>query len=115
LIGQTVAGYPTGYPVSGLTGYPDGYPAGLIWYPAGYRISKKAGLSGWISGRPVYPVHPYNFEYCNFPRLEDDLTWSALDFSVEPPANRTFRAEFPSQEAANEFRDVFAEGKVSWL
>jgi hypothetical protein len=29
-----------------------------IWYPAGYRISKKAGLSGQISDRPDIRVHP---------------------------------------------------------
>jgi hypothetical protein len=44
--------------------------------------------------------------------LDEELTWSALDFSVEPAVNRTFRATFPSEQAANEFRDIFAEGKV---
>jgi len=43
--------------------------------------------------------------------LSDDLTWSALDFSIDPPNYRTFKAQFESDEATSEFRDMFAEGK----
>jgi E3 SUMO-protein ligase RanBP2 len=43
--------------------------------------------------------------------LSDDLTWSALDFSIDPPNYRTFKAQFESEEATSEFRDMFAEGK----
>jgi hypothetical protein len=49
---QTLAGYPAGYPVSGLTEYPAGYPAGQsgIRPDTGYkkRPDYPAG----------YPVHP---------------------------------------------------------
>jgi hypothetical protein len=45
------AGYPAnpkaGYRISGVT----------IWYPSGYRISKKAGLSGRISGASLSFTH----------------------------------------------------------
>jgi hypothetical protein len=34
---------PAGYPVNPKAGW-------AIWYPVGYRISEKAGLSGRISG-----------------------------------------------------------------
>jgi hypothetical protein len=47
--------------VQKLAGYPAGYPTILsIRYPAGYRISKKAGLSGRISGRPDIRCIPIN-------------------------------------------------------
>lgn len=38
-------------------------------------------------------------------------SWSALDFSKDPPTYRNFEAEFPSGEDVQEFRDVFNEGK----
>lgn len=40
-----------------------------------------------------------------------DMSWSALDFSVDPPTHRTFKVEFPTPDIASEFRDMFAEGK----
>jgi hypothetical protein len=61
--------------------------------------------------------------------LTDSLSWSALDFSTDPPSYRfvgrksdlqkvlirfvirTFKVEFPSPDMAAEFRDMFAEGK----
>jgi hypothetical protein len=73
-----------------------------------------------MSARPVENARDFMFIYyllfiiyyllmCS---LDEELTWSALDFSVEPAVNRTFRATFPSEQSANEFRDIFAEGKV---
>ena len=66
--------------------------------------------------------------------LADDMSWSALDFSMDPPTYRfkvvlssiieylsffttnvpprTFRVEFSSPDTVAEFRDMFAEGKV---
>jgi hypothetical protein len=41
-ISLTLAGYQAGYPFI----RPYRIYGGAIWYPAGYRISKKAGLSG---------------------------------------------------------------------
>merc|ERR1712141_604917 len=38
-------------------------------------------------------------------------SWSALDFSVDPPKYRTFVAVFDSSETFNEFKDTFYEGK----
>merc|ERR1719273_2856815 len=43
--------------------------------------------------------------------LADDMSWSALDFSMDPPTYRTFRVEFSSPDTVAEFRDMFAEGK----
>ena len=40
-----------------------------------------------------------------------NLTWSALDFSTDPPAQRTFKVEFEEDETAAEFKDLFEEGK----
>ena len=42
---------------------------------------------------------------------EDRLEWSALDFSSEPPSQRTFRVEFDDVGVTSEFKDMFAEGK----
>ena len=41
-----------------------------------------------------------------------NLTWSALDFSTDPPAQRTFKVEFEEDETAAEFKDLFEEGKI---
>lgn len=38
-------------------------------------------------------------------------TWSALDFSSDPPTYRTFIAEFDDETAHQEFKDNFYEGK----
>ena len=47
--------------------------------------------------------------------LEEDsettYTWSALDFSSDPPSYRTFEVTFASAEDAGMFRDTFHEGK----
>lgn len=43
--------------------------------------------------------------------LSDDLTWSALDFSTDPPSYRSFKVDFSSPDITAEFRDMFAEGK----
>jgi len=43
--------------------------------------------------------------------LADDMSWSALDFSMDPPTYRTFRVEFNTPDTVAEFRDMFAEGK----
>jgi len=43
--------------------------------------------------------------------LSDDMSWSALDFSMDPPTYRTFRVEFNTPDTVAEFRDMFAEGK----
>ena len=49
---MNLAGYPAGYPVSGLAGYPAGYPVPLPDYPAGYRMAKKAGYpAGYPASR----------------------------------------------------------------
>jgi len=42
---------------------------------------------------------------------ESELSWSALDFSSDPPTQRTFKVEFPSVDMEREFKDLFAEGK----
>lgn len=39
------------------------------------------------------------------------LTWSALDFSRDPPAYRTFQVTFQNDEEAQIFKDCFNEGK----
>ena len=41
-----------------------------------------------------------------------DLEWSALDFSTDPPAERTFRVVFEDEETSAEFKDIFDEGKI---
>ena len=41
-----------------------------------------------------------------------DMQWSALDFSTDPPAQRTFKVEFEEDETAAEFKDLFEEGKI---
>ena len=38
-------------------------------------------------------------------------SWSALDFSVDPPRYRSFVAVFSSVESFQEFKDTFYEGK----
>ena len=43
---------------------------------------------------------------------EDRLEWSALDFSSEPPTQRTFRVEFEDVGVSSEFKDMFAEGDI---
>merc|ERR1711971_654575 len=43
--------------------------------------------------------------------LADDMSWSALDFSMDPLTYRTFRVEFNTPDTVAEFRDMFAEGK----
>jgi hypothetical protein len=56
LLWLQIAGYPAIFNIWYLTGY----PASQIWFPAGYHISQKAGLSGRISGaslvNPSTPV-----------------------------------------------------------
>ncbi len=42
---------------------------------------------------------------------DGSYVWSALDFSLDPPAYRTFRVVFSQMEDANEFKDTFHEGK----
>ena len=58
---MNLAGYPAGYPVSGLAGYPAGYPVPLPDYPAGYRMAKKAGypasrISGTSLVKKKFPI-----------------------------------------------------------
>lgn len=43
--------------------------------------------------------------------LGPDLSWSALDFSMDPPTYRTFKVDFSTPETSADFRDMFAEGK----
>lgn len=43
--------------------------------------------------------------------LSDDLVWSALDFSTDPPTQKSFRVEFDDNVVSAEFKDMFAEGK----
>ena len=38
-------------------------------------------------------------------------SWSALDFSVDPPRYRSFVAVFDNSETFQEFKDTFYEGK----
>lgn len=38
-------------------------------------------------------------------------SWSALDFSVDPPKYRSFVAVFDNSENFQEFKDTFYEGK----
>ena len=40
-----------------------------------------------------------------------DMQWSALDFSTDPPAQRTFKIEFEEEEIKAEFKDIFDEGR----
>merc|ERR1719430_1079573 len=40
-----------------------------------------------------------------------ELEWSALDFSTDPPTYRTFRVDFSSEDVRAEFKDMFSEGK----
>lgn len=40
-----------------------------------------------------------------------DMQWSALDFSTDPPAQRTFKIEFEEDEVKAEFKDIFDEGR----
>jgi len=40
-----------------------------------------------------------------------DMQWSALDFSTDPPAQRTFKVQFEEDEIRAEFKDIFDEGK----
>ena len=42
---------------------------------------------------------------------DSPLSWSALDFSTDPPTYRTFKVDFSSTDKAADFRDMFAEGK----
>ena len=38
-------------------------------------------------------------------------SWSALDFSVDPPKYRSFVAVFDNSDTFQEFKDTFYEGK----
>ena len=38
------------------------------------------------------------------------MQWSALDFSTDPPAQRTFKVQFDEDEITAEFKDIFDEG-----
>ena len=40
-----------------------------------------------------------------------DMQWSALDFSTDPPAQRTFKIQFDEDEITAEFKDIFDEGR----
>ena len=42
---------------------------------------------------------------------EDNIEWSALDFSTDPPSHRSFRVEFEDISVSREFKDMFAEGE----
>ena len=42
---------------------------------------------------------------------ENRCTWSALDFSRDPPKYRSFVAVFDNPETFQEFKDTFYEGK----
>ena len=45
--------------------------------------------------------------------VSSELTcsWSALDFSKDPPSYRGFQAKFESEADLNEFKETFSEGK----
>ena len=43
---------------------------------------------------------------------QDNIEWSALDFSTDPPSKRSFRVEFEDISISREFRDMFAEGET---
>ena len=38
-------------------------------------------------------------------------SWSALDFSTDPPSYRNFEALFANEDECQEFKDIFYEGK----
>lgn len=40
-----------------------------------------------------------------------DMQWSALDFSTDPAAQRTFKIQFDEDEITAEFKDIFDEGR----
>ena len=40
-----------------------------------------------------------------------DMQWTALDFSTDPPAQRTFKVQFEEDEVTAEFKDIFDEGR----
>merc|ERR1712130_979378 len=42
---------------------------------------------------------------------DQEIEWTAFDFSTEPPSQKTFKVEFDDSSVSNEFRDMFAEGK----
>jgi hypothetical protein len=46
-----------GYPAIFSARYPIAYPASKIRYPVGYRISKKTGLSSWLSRALTHHPH----------------------------------------------------------
>ncbi|PSN43549.1 hypothetical protein C0J52_03693 [Blattella germanica] len=39
-----------------------------------------------------------------------DCIWSGVDYAVDPPVQKTFKAVFSSEEAASEFEKIFQEG-----
>ncbi|XP_023348327.1 RANBP2-like and GRIP domain-containing protein 5/6 isoform X4 [Eurytemora carolleeae] len=43
--------------------------------------------------------------------LEDDLSWTALDYASEDPVRKTFKVSFNSRDIINDFKDTFAQGK----
>jgi len=43
--------------------------------------------------------------------LDEDLTWSGLDYSDGNPVKRSFRIKFDKKETEYDFRDSFAQGK----
>ena len=47
--------------------------------------------------------------------LEDDLSWTALDYASEDPVRKTFKVSFNSRDIINDFKDTFAQGKVSFF
>ena len=44
--------------------------------------------------------------------LDDSMTWSGLDYSDGNPVKKSFQIKFDSKEFENDFKDMFAQGKV---
>ena len=41
------------------------------------------------------------------------MSWSALDYSGEEAVKKTFKVQFQTDDVTNDFRDIFAQGKVT--
>jgi hypothetical protein len=67
------AGYPAIFSIRYPASYPARYPASQIRYPVGYRIQKKAGLSGRISGASLVRDDKLQKLYSPFSNFIDDL------------------------------------------
>jgi len=81
-----------------------------------FRILYDDSMFGALITARLLDAGPEDADICEHvitmqTNLEDDLSWSALDYMGTRPVRRWFKVNFDSKEEENDFKDVFEQGK----